>query len=63
MNELQQRIQLEALGFSFGATAILTFTYGFLQNVGFSDLNWTWVVPLMIGLWGIGQIVAGRRYR
>lgn len=63
MDELQQRIQLEALAFSFMVTAVLTMTYGFLQVVGFPSLNWTWVFPLMVGLWGIGQWVAGRRYR
>ena len=63
MDELQQRIQLEALAFSFMVTAVLTMTYGFLQIVGFPSLNWTWVFPLMVGLWGIGQWVAGRRYR
>jgi hypothetical protein len=34
MDELQRRIQLEALGFAFGVTAILTFAYGFLENAG-----------------------------
>ena len=40
MDELQRRIQLEAIGLSFGATAILTFAYGFLQLVGFPSVNW-----------------------
>ena len=63
MDELQRSIQLEALAIGFGGTAVLTFGYGFLQGVGFPLLNWTFVFPLMIGLWGIGVAIAGRRYQ
>jgi hypothetical protein len=63
LDELQRSIQLEAIAFGFGGTAVLTFGYGFLQGVGFPTLNWTFIFPLMIGLWGIGVAVAGRRYR
>jgi hypothetical protein len=62
-DEMQQRLQLEAIGFSFGATGMLTFAYGFLQNVGFPQLSWIYILPLMIALWGIGSGVAARRYR
>ena len=34
MDELQRRIHLEALGFAFGATAILTFAFGLMENAG-----------------------------
>ena len=63
MDELQRHIQLEAIAFGFAGTAVLTFGYGFLQGVGFPPLNWTFVFPLMIVLWGIGVAIAGRRYR
>ena len=63
MDELQRQIQLEALALSFGGTAVLTFGYGFLQGVGFPQLNWTFVFPLMVGLWGIGVAMAGRKYQ
>lgn len=62
MDELQRRIQFEAFGLSFGATGILTFAYGFLENVGFPQINLIWVLPLMIALWGIGVAIASRRY-
>src|SRR2546430_113127 len=32
MDELGQRIQLEALAFGFGAAGMLTFAYGFLEG-------------------------------
>lgn len=63
MDELEQRIQLEALAFGYGCTAVLTFGYGFLQGVGFPQLNWTYLLPLMAALWGIGLALASRRYR
>ena len=63
MDELQRRIQLEAFAFSFGATGIVTFSYGLLTDVGFPAISWTWIFPLMIALWGIGQGIAVRRYR
>lgn len=63
MDELQRRIQFEALSIAFGGTALLTFSYGFVENVGFPHLNWFFVWPLMAVLWGIGQALARRRYR
>ena len=63
MDELQRRIQLEAIGLSFGATAILTFAYGFLEGVGFPHINWIWILPLMVALWGLGGAIASVRYR
>ena len=63
MDELQRRIQLEAFAFAFGGTAIVSFTYGFLENAGFPALSWIWVFPLMMALWGIGAGIASRRYQ
>src|SRR5438552_597962 len=63
MDELGQRIQLEALAFGFGAAGMLTFAYGFLENAGFPQLSYIWVFPLMIALWGIGGAIAAYRHR
>lgn len=62
-DELQQRIQLEALAFSFCGTALATFAYGFLQGIGFPMLNWTLVWPVMAALWIIGLVRSHWRYR
>ncbi len=62
MDELQRRIQFEGLAFGFGVAGILTFSYGFLENVGFPHINLLWVFPLMIALWSIGTGIAARRY-
>jgi hypothetical protein len=63
MDELQRRIQFEALAFGFGAAGIITLSYGFLELVGFPHISWIFVFPLMIMFWGIGGGIASRRYR
>jgi hypothetical protein len=63
LDELQKRIQIEALGFSLGATALITFAYGFLEGAGMPHLNWTYVLPLMAVLWAVGTAVFTFRYR
>ncbi|MFW7268021.1 hypothetical protein ACMAUO_08600 [Gluconacetobacter sp. Hr-1-5] len=63
MDELQRRIQFEALGFAFAGTAIVTFSYGFLETVGYEKLSMFCVWPLMAVLWSLGMAVATRRYR
>ena len=63
IDELQRKIQLEALAFSFTATALLTLTYGFLQNAGVPNQSWIWVWPVMGIFWSIGLAVARQRYK
>lgn len=62
MDELQRRIQLNAIGIGFGATGIVTFTYGFLELVGFPMMSYLWVLPMMAVFWGIGTAFATWRY-
>ncbi len=63
VDELEQRQHLEGLAFAFGASALATFAYGFLEGVGFPHLNWTFVWPVMGTFWGIGNVLARRRYQ
>ena len=63
VDELQRQIQLEALGFAFAGTAVITFGYGFLENAGFPRLSWFAIWPIMGALWIIGSFVSQRRYR
>lgn len=62
IDELQRQIQFEALAFAFAGTALLTFGYGFVENVGLPHLNWFWVWPIMAILWALGSALAARRY-
>jgi len=63
-DELQRRIQFEALAFAFAGTAVLGTAYGFLINAGLPEIDWgSWIWPGMVGLWVVGLVIANRRYR
>ena len=51
VDEYVRRRLLEALAVSFAGTALVTFTYGFLENAGFPRLSWFFVWPVMGVLW------------
>jgi len=63
LDELQQRIQLEAVVFSAVVTGLLTGAYGFLEGVGYPELDTVWIMPMLMVLWVVGQIIARRRYQ
>jgi len=63
LDELQRRIQLEAVAFSFLATCLITLTWAFQQNAGLPRFDVSWVAPLLILLWGLGLRIAKRRYQ
>ncbi|MFY9740227.1 MAG: hypothetical protein WAK11_14430 [Candidatus Cybelea sp.] len=63
-DELAQRIIAEGIMFAFGATAILTFSYGFLQRtVGAPDISYFWVWAVLGSSWFLGNLIARHRYR
>ncbi len=61
-DEFLQRIQLQATAFAAGVTAMVTFSYGFLENVGLPKFPTFAVLPMMILLWGLGLAYFNRRY-
>jgi hypothetical protein len=63
VDELEQRMHLEGFAFAFGASALATFAYGFLEGAGFPHLNWTFVWPVMAAFWAVGGVLARNRYR
>ena len=63
MDELQRRKHLEAAAFAYPAMVILSITYGFLQNVGFPQVNWMFAGVDLIILYGLGQLMSWWRYR
>ncbi|RPI90682.1 MAG: hypothetical protein EHM40_17740 [Chloroflexi bacterium] len=63
IDELQQRIQLQAIGFSAGTTGLLTLAYGFLELVGFPHFPIFFIFPMMVMLWGLGLSYFSRRYQ
>lgn len=62
-DELQQRIQLYATAFSAALTGFITFSYGFLENVGFPKFSTFLVFPMLILIWGISLGYFTRRYQ
>jgi hypothetical protein len=63
-DELAQRITAEGIMFAFGATAILTFSYGFLQRtVGAPDISYFWVWAVLGSTWLLGNLIARQRYK
>lgn len=63
MDELQRRIQLDAIAMSFVGTALITFGWGFAEGAGIPRLQAFMVWPIMGTLWGAGILIARRRYR
>jgi hypothetical protein len=64
LDELQQRVQLEALAAAFFVTGIAGAGYGFLESAGLPHIDWgAWLWPFMAFVWGGAQIIAMRRYR
>ncbi len=66
VDELQRRIQLEAIGFAFAATVILAMTVDLLEQAKLLPaIHWGWsgLVVAMALLWGVGNVMASRRYR
>ena len=61
-DELQQRVHLLATTFSAVLTGLLTFSYGFLENVGFPKLPTFAIFPMLFLLWGIGRGYFTKRY-
>jgi hypothetical protein len=64
LDELQRRVQLEALAAAFFVTGIVGAGYGFLEAAGLPHIDWgSWLWPFMAFVWGGATIVAARRYR
>lgn len=63
-DELQRRVQLEALSIAAGATAFLCLTYGFLEDLaGFPHLSMWWGFVVVDLVWGAAAFFLWRRYK
>ena len=66
LDELQRRIQLETLAIAFPTALVLVFALGMLERAGvqiwgFRQLRDIW--PLVVLPYGVGFLIASRRYR
>ncbi|HKJ37774.1 MAG TPA: hypothetical protein VJ972_03290 [Anaerolineales bacterium] len=62
-DEMQQRVQLLATSFSAAVTGLITFSYGFLENVGFPKFPTFFIFPMLIAIWGISLRYFSRKYQ
>lgn len=63
LDEMQRKLQLEALAIAFAGTALITFSYGFLEGNGLPKISMFAVWPLMSVLWFTGVMVGHLRHR
>ena len=66
VDELQRRIQLEAIGFAFAATVIVAMAVDLLEQAKVVPaIHWGWagLWTVMALLWAAGNVIANRRYR
>jgi hypothetical protein len=61
-DELERRINQEALAFAFGVSLLLAMAYALLQDL-LPPLSGLWVAAAMIASWLVGWNLAVRRYR
>lgn len=63
LDELQRRIQFEAMAFSFLGTCLISLNWGILQRAGLPHADVIWITLLMLGLYSVGVLIACRRYQ
>jgi hypothetical protein len=63
LDELQRRIQTEAIAIGFAGTAIIVGGYALLQFVGYAQINIGIVVLIMSLMWLVGKLWTLWRYR
>jgi hypothetical protein len=64
LDELEQRMHLEAIAAAFAFTAVIVTASGFFHHAGLPAVEWSaWIWPCMAVLWGVALAVVARRYR
>ena len=63
LDELQRRIQTEAIAIGFAGTAIVVGGYALLQFAGYAQVNVGVVILIMSLMWLVGKLWTLWRYR
>lgn len=63
LDELQRRIQTEAIAIGFAGTALAAFVMLVLGWAGVPSLSWGWVLVAMTFMWMVGKLWTVWRYR
>jgi peptidoglycan/LPS O-acetylase OafA/YrhL len=64
-DEMERRVQLEALASAFGLTILLVATLALAQRAGFAkfeDFSYGHIVPILVLFYLLGMVIARRRY-
>ena len=62
-DELEQRMQLVGLAVAFLGTLLVTFSWGFLEGIGFERLSGFATFGMLVAFYVAGLLAAQRRYR
>ena len=62
-DEMQQRVQLLVTSLSAAVTGLITFSYAFLENVGFPKFPTFFIFPMLIAILGISLGYFSRKYQ
>ena len=62
LDELERRIHLEGVFISASVVGGLTFVWGLFTHVGVPQLDPTFILPMLIGGWGIAVCFRKRAY-
>lgn len=62
-DELERELQLKSLAISLAGTAFITFTYGFLEQVGLPKISMFVVWPIIATLWVGARFYLNRQYQ
>jgi hypothetical protein len=64
IDEMQRRIQTDAILISAAVVGFGSFAYGFLEEwAGLPHLPLIWVFPALIGFWGLAACIIRLRYK
>lgn len=63
LDELQRRIQLEAIAIGFGISIVVSMTYALLVIVGAPLISWTYLPVILVFFWLIGKLWTVWKYR
>ncbi len=62
-DELEKQQAMEGTLIAFFIVGMGTFSYGFLEGVGFPPLDTVWVFPILIFAQGLGRMIVMWKYR
>jgi hypothetical protein len=63
LDEMQYRMHLESIAFSFAASATVMTGWAFLSKAGLPEVTWGYEAwPMMVLFWALGLLIVRRRY-